>query len=1387
MESQDNEKSKEEELSILSEVAIESGEIFIEGSSDFKVNYNFYSDGLSRSEVLNYSHLSKIYLTVSGNSYCFKIIRIKFQKSHQSYVLLNLSSSPSYKQLRCHLPEGTLEINGSSYNSVKYYAKRSQFLVGSFQVRPKYLFDNEVSLLVSGHLLSEPNLDSISSENGTLINLESSSLVEGNYVHSPILLSGSSIVYFGKIILEGSATVKGFYKFASDGSTGLEVSNLIGFYESTLILEIPTTTSEAKLQINHFVGLSGIIIGGTSNSLYEYVRRTSTFLKGTATAKAAYSYANDGDWPLSLGSGIFIENVLYKYVPSQCNIYFTSASLFVFRLKLETTGLVDIEINRIFKIILPFVSSGVSLEVNGGLVDYNLLLSYDPSQQQVLTTNSNLMGYIQQIGKSFLFDTTGSNQGQNIWGTDLYTLDSNLNLVAVHSGLFQVGEKGRLYAEILPPQAPYLGSTRNGIVSNNWNFNSYPSYKITKVSPYISGGYYETYKFEAYGEINVSGSSFGIIVLPFDSTIYLEIAPTESENSRPNKLYYDSIVSLSLDDLGFQILFYNSVEIRLQGQASINLTLEYSSNNNLIIDGSASCNKNKFQHEFNLSLSLETNEICFVPKMDPNYSVSSSWLLGGTGNYGSSSQCDFEIDFNSTYNLNNGEFHWYRVLCCCGGNEKIRLGDACSIGGLNTQNQKLYEATSTKENYSTSLRKVMSLEHEGTDSAEVYTKPTCHKIFEGTYPRCEPGHQSILSAVIARDMAEVCLALKNPKLGPPIDKFKLLSIKRNINPVCADDFFTFEEEDFCNCPECQDFCIDLDLSAEIEVPCNNLISVKTFVFKVFYHEPKINFSLSGSATVMYYWATGSGGMSITSPQNPILVSNYWSYEAKFAVELSSILFRNSNESNLLLTEPNLNFLSNEEGFSLAIDLLELEYQENNSNVTIDSLEYQENNYNLTINRLFRQGSGYFDLSGTSYFISPRWRYNQDAYFTIDSYFNSYPVLKYERPLTCSYFNFGSRFSYSLYYKYEASSGGLIELNGDVESLSSGYYFEPFGSMNISGLSSDIVSQYRSYEFVADFSLSSVFNKFGVCLNTYGSIQISGSAECIKYNVYKANGGIEIEGQVSDIVSPVHFYNPIGDFALDLDSYIDTNFTNFGLLVSEANFRSFISNVSLDYFSSNQSSISLDQGYIDVCGCRTRDVNLDLQHPMNSSSVFSKFLKRSNLEFDNNIVMRYNKNNNGWSYKNNIMGSGLDGENENWNIIFDLNCREDQNGNANMKFSFFVRKTNAITSQITSMTVDLPIDDICSNENVFSRILFNPIADLIFVNGKLNKSFTYTDKLGLFKNFTLPTKVDCSKARTKNIGQGRRDGFKDCNVVGPFPEFRINWTRDIKATNFINIQ
>lgn len=64
-------------------------------------------------------------------------------------------------------------------------------------------------------------------------------------------------------------------------------------------------------------------------------------------------------------------------------------------------------------------------------------------------------------------EVTGTTQG-NVWGTDIYTADSDLNAAAVHAGVVAVGETRRIYIEIVEAPKSYEGSTRNGVMSMSY-------------------------------------------------------------------------------------------------------------------------------------------------------------------------------------------------------------------------------------------------------------------------------------------------------------------------------------------------------------------------------------------------------------------------------------------------------------------------------------------------------------------------------------------------------------------------------------------------------------------------------------------------------------------------------------------------------------------------------------------------------------------------------------------------------------------------------------------------------------------------------------------------------------------------------------------------------
>jgi uncharacterized membrane-anchored protein YhcB (DUF1043 family)/DNA-directed RNA polymerase subunit RPC12/RpoP len=74
----------------------------------------------------------------------------------------------------------------------------------------------------------------------------------------------------------------------------------------------------------------------------------------------------------------------------------------------------------------------------------------------------SLLGF--PIGQTHLFQVTGRPDGA-VWGTDVYTADSNLATAAVHMGLLRPGQTGVVLVQTVPGQPSYAGSTRYGVAT----------------------------------------------------------------------------------------------------------------------------------------------------------------------------------------------------------------------------------------------------------------------------------------------------------------------------------------------------------------------------------------------------------------------------------------------------------------------------------------------------------------------------------------------------------------------------------------------------------------------------------------------------------------------------------------------------------------------------------------------------------------------------------------------------------------------------------------------------------------------------------------------------------------------------------------------------------
>jgi len=110
------------------------------------------------------------------------------------------------------------------------------------------------------------------------------------------------------------------------------------------------------------------------------------------------------------------------------------------------------------------------------LVSGRLIATYRIDAPRTTTTTTtaaatvspgNFVGYRNRVGQTFEFTVTGATSG-SVWGTDAYTDDSSVARAAVHAGVVSVGQTKIVTVTILPGQASYPASTRNGVTTSSW-------------------------------------------------------------------------------------------------------------------------------------------------------------------------------------------------------------------------------------------------------------------------------------------------------------------------------------------------------------------------------------------------------------------------------------------------------------------------------------------------------------------------------------------------------------------------------------------------------------------------------------------------------------------------------------------------------------------------------------------------------------------------------------------------------------------------------------------------------------------------------------------------------------------------------------------------------
>ncbi|MBM4075276.1 MAG: hypothetical protein FJ267_06495 [Planctomycetes bacterium] len=93
-------------------------------------------------------------------------------------------------------------------------------------------------------------------------------------------------------------------------------------------------------------------------------------------------------------------------------------------------------------------------------------------EEAPLHNPGNLFMHTSKIGQSFKFTVTGRTSGP-VWGTGVYTTDSDLATAAVHAGVVKNGETRTVKVTIKESPEAFTGSMANEVTSHDWpKFNA---------------------------------------------------------------------------------------------------------------------------------------------------------------------------------------------------------------------------------------------------------------------------------------------------------------------------------------------------------------------------------------------------------------------------------------------------------------------------------------------------------------------------------------------------------------------------------------------------------------------------------------------------------------------------------------------------------------------------------------------------------------------------------------------------------------------------------------------------------------------------------------------------------------------------------------------------
>lgn len=670
--------------------------------------------------------------------------------------------------------------------------------------------------------------------------------------------------------------------------------------------------------------------------------------------------------------------------------------------------------------------------------------------------------------------------------------------------------------------------------------------------------------------------------------------------------------------------------------------------------------------------------------------------------YGDGSE-DFLLQLNSNWNVSYGKYYWWRILGCAAGkapeetiasNQTLRLSNNPVVDLGPNQIQSLAAVVPRRVS-----QKYINLYEQAKS------------------PTCGPQKIQMLTAVVARDLLEVCELLKSPTVGPKID-LQIISIKKYIDPInelnnTSGIRSILEEQEFCNIPECIELCLDFDLSQEItNSGPNDSIIYEMFVAFSQYYESNLEIELGGKAQVLYLWQTGQGGIELSGIAS-LLASKFRYY--------STVKLYTSGKSEFLISP------------------------------------------------LLRNFSGFIELEGlTKDIISPYHQYEFKGVIGISPEFIINQVFALSSYLLID-INGSAEISYTK--KFITEFIGQIYLNGSSDVHANRYFYISESGLTLEGGVTDIVSGSFYYQPQGSINLSGQMNRLGRCFtSTDCEILLDGSA--LNDNpiaLFRFAGGIQIGGSAEDTISPSYYFKS-SDCELELDGSSYVSFSNLGLFISEIYFDSYLSDTGISSTLQDEfSNITINQGLVNSCGCLDVGLNININTNISNSGILRDFLTRNSIELGPDLPIRYKKSPESWTNIINYSGLAYNNSTEYWNLIFALSCTNQIENKIYddyfLKFTFIARQKLLNKVRQTILNINIDSNQICKDSVLSSKIVYQSQSNIILVDG-VETDFNLVDNIGLFGNNYWNNKLNYNNLRSgKSLA---------AETAGRYPEFKINY-------------